>query len=144
MNMREQIIKKELHNFTKDVVSENAKWEGERYEVTWHDIDSDDRNKIVAYMTELDGKDFLAIGENDDNFRDDILAKLLRMLTRDDMEAELDFAESVKRAVHHYYEDKAIEYVDELVTAYTHDTLADRGLRIVQDRNHGDFFVQRI
>ena len=144
MSIRTQVITRELHTLVGEIVSDHAYWDGDHYEVNWHKLDHDDQNKIIALMVDLDGKDFLAIGENDENFRDEILAKLIGMTQRDDMESQLDFAESVKKAVRHYYEEKAIELVDELTGDYTHDTLAEQGLHLVQDRNHGDFIVQRI
>lgn len=142
--IRDTVIKKELFNYVNDVVSQHAKWDGDQYVVNWKRLPEDDRNHIIAIMVDLDGKDFYAICENDEKYRDDILAKMVGMMKRDDMDSELDFVYSVKEAINAYYEDKAIEYVDEVAGEYTHDTLRESGLHYVQDRNHGDFVIQRI
>lgn len=144
MSMRTTVIERELRNFASDVVAENAKWDCDQYVVDWYKIDENDRNKILAYFVELNGKDFYAIVENDEKYRDDILSKMLGMIKGTSIDSELDFAYSVREAVNHYYEPQAIELIDELTGEYTHDTLRENGLRLVQDKYHGDFVLQRI
>lgn len=143
-SMREKVIEKEMYNYGMDLVSSYAKWDGDGYYLDWNRIPEDEQGEFIAIMTDLDGKDFSPICENEESFRDDILAKIVLMLKRDDMEAKLDFAECVKKATRKYFEERAIEYLDDLTNEYTHEELADRGLCLRQDRDHGDFVVCRI
>ena len=144
MNMLERTILKELREFTNEVIRNNREWCGDHYAVDWYKVDSEDQNKIIAFLVELDGKDFLAIGENEERYRDDILAKMIGLIKRGDLEAEIDFAESVRRAVHSYYRDKGIAYLEELTNEYTHEKLRDAGYCVRRDQNHGDYSIQRI
>ncbi len=144
MDTRYKTIEKEIEHFANTLVTDNAKWDGDTYSVDWDKIDTDHQNMLIALMVDRDGKDFLAIGENDEKYRDDILSHLTGMIQAGDMESENRFAECVKKAVRHYYEGQAIELIDELTGYYTHETLADQGLRLVQDPEHGDFVVRTI
>lgn len=144
MNTRERVIKKEINDFASHIVSDNAEWDGEGYSVEWSKVDKRDQDKLISLMVELDGKDFSIITENSEKYRDDILSKIINMIKSDTADSELDFAECVKKAAYSYFEDRASELIDELSGYYTHDTLEEMGLCLRQDRNHGDFIVQRI
>ncbi len=144
MDTKYDQAQKEVEHFASEIVNENAEWDGEGYTVDWYKLHQTEQHKLIALMVERDGKDFLAIGENDEKYRDDILSKLLHMVKADNMQSDISFAECVKKAVSHYYEDEALELIDKLSGYYTHETLRDQGLRLTQDPYHGDFIVQRL
>lgn len=144
MSIRTKVIEKELKNYAYDLISQYAKWDGDSYYINWNRIPEDEREELIAIMVELDGDEFSIINQNDSKYRDDIMTNMVKMIKSGDMDAKLDFAECVKKAAFHYYEQHAIDYLDEIAGEYTHDTLADNGLCLRQDRDHGDFVVCRI
>lgn len=144
MDTRYNQADKEVEHFANEIVNEYAEWDGEGYSVDWYKLHPTEQNKLIALMVNRDGKDFLAIGENRENYRDEILSTLITMVKADTHESNLNFAECVKKAVRYYYEDDALELIDRHSRYYTQETLREQGLRLTQDPNHGDFIVQRI
>lgn len=145
MNMRTKVIQKEIDNCIKSIVEEYAILDCDHYTVKWKMVSDDHRKALIALMVDLDDKEFLPFIDNEKRYIDDILYKLIGMIQNDDIDSDLDFAQSVKDAVNHYYNDKAYQLVSEYAAGvFTHSTLHKNDARLVRDMTHGDFIVQRI
>lgn len=134
--MRNHDLYKRLINCVDAVIEAQATFKNGNYDLCWDEIDPEMQQAIVANFIEYDDREVDCIfGNKEPN---DILGEVLRLLIRDDREAQEDLAQRIKSNILDYYEERASELLEERLKIVTSERNHELGLTPILDSKTGE------
>jgi hypothetical protein len=138
-------FKKNFSNYLHDLVMDNAKYDGDVYNLTLDDLDEADQTKLASlYLETIDRDVTECVWGNDFTGNSDYVCALLKMLSDPSNENRENFSNLVCKNVLIYFKDSLQESIDESCNDYLHDEKNENGFYAYTDKNHGDVIWRKM
>lgn len=133
--------KRNLSNYSEDLVSRYAKYNHDHYELFLDMLPEDERLELARLYIEFSDRDTSeCIYGNDFTINNDFTCALLAMLKNDSTETREHFSYVVCTNVLIYYKDAINELLEASCDNLLHMQMNESGYYAQQDMEHGDVF----
>lgn len=134
-----------LVNFIDELISLQAKFDGDVYNLDINSLDEDDQGKLVALKLEESDRDTSeCVHGLDFTLDNDYSCALLNMLSQNTEESRENFSRLVSRNTFLYFRKSLQSLIDERCNDYLHEERNSNGYRAQIDRNHGDIVWRKL
>lgn len=134
-----------LYRYTEDLVTQNAKFDGENYNLSLSSLPESEQNELVRLLMESTDRETSECVYGDDfTINSDFTCSLLAMLKNDNQETRERFADVTRKNILTYYSKSLQKIINEVCTTYHCNMMLEQDYHAQIDRDHGDVIWRKI